>query len=56
MVHKSINHPPNSSISFQRQPRLCHRATGAKWMRVQNLGSSWTEWLPFENVSLWVSW
>lgn len=51
----SDGHPSMAGLICQNRTKLCHRATGAKWMRVQNLGSDWTEWLPFENVSLWAS-
>ncbi|CAE7382352.1 susA, partial [Symbiodinium sp. CCMP2456] len=34
---------------------LCHEASGAKWMRMQNVRqhSKWSEWLPYQNVSDW---
>eukprot|EP00438_Fugacium_kawagutii_P034494 Skav226408 [mRNA] locus=scaffold3989:261491:275408:- [translate_table: standard] len=31
--------------------RLCHRAIGAEWMRMQNVGENWTEWMPFQDAS-----
>eukprot|EP00931_Biecheleriopsis_adriatica_P061877 TRINITY_DN3722_c0_g1_i1.p1 TRINITY_DN3722_c0_g1~~TRINITY_DN3722_c0_g1_i1.p1 ORF type:complete len:3061 (+),score=639.06 TRINITY_DN3722_c0_g1_i1:1306-9183(+) len=34
---------------------LCHEASGAGWMRIQNVkpGSDWSEWEPYKNESLW---
>ncbi|CAJ1377629.1 unnamed protein product [Effrenium voratum] len=41
----------------QNRTRLCHRATGAEWMRIQNVGdgADWTEWRPYESVTSWAS-
>lgn len=25
-------------------------------MRVQNVGSNWTDWMPFEGESVWAAW
>eukprot|EP00930_Biecheleria_cincta_P039601 TRINITY_DN27203_c0_g1_i1.p1 TRINITY_DN27203_c0_g1~~TRINITY_DN27203_c0_g1_i1.p1 ORF type:complete len:3112 (-),score=539.42 TRINITY_DN27203_c0_g1_i1:137-9322(-) len=35
--------------------QLCHRATGASWLRIQNVGEDWTPWRPYEARSEWAS-
>jgi len=53
----AISHPSPSQpgLICQNRTKLCHHAVGAAWMRVQNVGSNWTEWMPFEAESVWAA-
>ena len=31
--------------------KLCHKASGATWFRVQNVGGNWSEWMPYNGSS-----
>lgn len=34
--------------------QICHKATGASWFRVQNVGSNWSEWRQYnESTTKW---
>eukprot|EP00931_Biecheleriopsis_adriatica_P028266 TRINITY_DN1687_c0_g2_i5.p1 TRINITY_DN1687_c0_g2~~TRINITY_DN1687_c0_g2_i5.p1 ORF type:complete len:3114 (-),score=646.00 TRINITY_DN1687_c0_g2_i5:69-8834(-) len=35
--------------------KLCHKAHGASWYRVQHVGENWSDWRPYENESDWTS-
>eukprot|EP00930_Biecheleria_cincta_P087705 TRINITY_DN7693_c0_g2_i2.p1 TRINITY_DN7693_c0_g2~~TRINITY_DN7693_c0_g2_i2.p1 ORF type:complete len:1345 (-),score=144.52 TRINITY_DN7693_c0_g2_i2:51-4085(-) len=32
---------------------LCHSAEGAEWFRAQNVGQSWSPWLPYSRLGRW---
>mmetsp|Transcript_31690 Transcript_31690/g.57736 ORF Transcript_31690/g.57736 Transcript_31690/m.57736 type:complete len:1635 (-) Transcript_31690:46-4950(-) len=33
--------------------KICHKANGASWYRVKNVGGNWSEWRQYEAVSDW---
>eukprot|EP00428_Durinskia_dybowskii_P011071 CAMPEP_0170222166 /NCGR_PEP_ID=MMETSP0116_2-20130129/10775_1 /TAXON_ID=400756 /ORGANISM="Durinskia baltica, Strain CSIRO CS-38" /LENGTH=2201 /DNA_ID=CAMNT_0010472853 /DNA_START=123 /DNA_END=6728 /DNA_ORIENTATION=- len=32
---------------------LCHKAAGAQWMRITNVGQEWTDWMPYQERTEW---
>lgn len=47
--------PFMAGLICKNHTRLCHNAVGAEWMRVQNVGGNWSDWLPFVAESVWAS-
>eukprot|EP00442_Polarella_glacialis_P024641 CAMPEP_0115122638 /NCGR_PEP_ID=MMETSP0227-20121206/46955_1 /TAXON_ID=89957 /ORGANISM="Polarella glacialis, Strain CCMP 1383" /LENGTH=3177 /DNA_ID=CAMNT_0002524635 /DNA_START=126 /DNA_END=9659 /DNA_ORIENTATION=+ len=42
-----------SGLICANRTKLCHKANGASWLRIQNVGGNWSDWRPYESVSLW---
>lgn len=53
-IAKPQNHQQNGLICGNFT-QLCHNASGADWLRIKNLGSTWSSWKPMEAVSEWES-
>ena len=53
-IAEPLNHH-RSGLICGNFTQLCHNATGADWLRMKNLGSTWSPWKPMESVSDWES-
>eukprot|EP00931_Biecheleriopsis_adriatica_P028267 TRINITY_DN1687_c0_g3_i1.p1 TRINITY_DN1687_c0_g3~~TRINITY_DN1687_c0_g3_i1.p1 ORF type:complete len:3167 (-),score=584.59 TRINITY_DN1687_c0_g3_i1:97-8973(-) len=55
VIAKPVANTNVSGLICENFTRLCHKASGARWLRIQNGGGNWSDWRSMEMTSDWTS-